>query len=100
MYFQFSITSMLKVYSETLSKSFQCPIYLQFFKTCTGVRVPLKFAVAEIRVGNGDDDLQFYVLFDNILVISGRWADDIESLCPMEPRLLSRAGLDLRPQNQ
>ena len=34
------------------------------------------------------DDLQFYVLFNSISVISGRWADDNESLCAMEPRFL------------
>ena len=36
------------------------------------------------------DDLQFYVLFNNISVISGRWADDTEGLCAMKPRLRSR----------
>ena len=35
---------------------------------------------------------QFYVLFNNISIISGRWADDNERLCAMEPRLqLERA---------
>ena len=27
------------------------------------------------------DDLQFYVLFNSISVISGQWADDNERLC-------------------
>ena len=36
------------------------------------------------------DDLRFYVLFDSISVISGRWADDNERLCAMEPRLRLR----------
>ena len=33
------------------------------------------------------DSLRFYVLFNSILVISGRWMDDIERLCAMETRL-------------
>ena len=33
------------------------------------------------------DDLRFYVLCNSISVISGRWADDNERLCAMEPRL-------------
>ena len=33
------------------------------------------------------DGLQFYVLFNSISVISGRWADDNERLCAMDPRL-------------
>ena len=33
------------------------------------------------------DDWQFYVLFNRISVISGRWADDNERLCAMEPHL-------------
>ena len=38
------------------------------------------------------DDLRFYVLFNSISDISGRWADDYEyeSLCAMEPRLWFR----------
>ena len=31
------------------------------------------------------DDLRFYVLFNSVSVISGRWADDNERLCAMEP---------------
>ena len=34
-----------------------------------------------------DGDLRFYILFNSISVISGRWADDNEKLCKMEPRL-------------
>ena len=30
---------------------------------------------------------RFYVLFNNITVISGRWTDDNEMLCAMEPCL-------------
>ena len=46
------------------------------------------------------DDVGFYVLFNNISVISGRWADDTKRLCAMEPglRLKSsspQAGLEL-----
>ena len=46
------------------------------------------------------DDLRFYVLFNSISVISGRWADDNDRLCAMEPRLRlkrssPRAGLEL-----
>ena len=36
------------------------------------------------------NDLSFYVLFNSSSVISGRWADDNESLCAMEPRLRLR----------
>ena len=36
------------------------------------------------------DDLRFYVLFNSVSVISGRWADDNERLCAMEPRLRLR----------
>ena len=32
-------------------------------------------------------DLRFDVLFNSILVISGQWLDDNESLCTMESRL-------------
>ena len=32
-------------------------------------------------------DLWFYILFNNILVISGRWAGDYENLCTVEPCL-------------
>ena len=46
------------------------------------------------------DDLQFYVLFNSISVISGRSADENERLCAMEPRLRVKrsspqAGLEL-----
>ena len=30
------------------------------------------------------DDLRFYVFFNRISVISGRWADDNDRLCAME----------------
>ena len=33
------------------------------------------------------DDLQFYVLFNSISGMSGRWADNNERVCTMEPRL-------------
>ena len=36
------------------------------------------------------DDLQFYVLFNSISVISGRCLDDNERLCAMELRLRLR----------
>ena len=36
------------------------------------------------------DDLRFYVLFNSISVISGRWADDNEWLCVMGRRLRLR----------
>ena len=32
-------------------------------------------------------DLRFFVLFNSISVISGRWTDDDERLCAMELRL-------------
>ena len=33
-----------------------------------------------------DNDLRFYLLFNIVSVISGRWADDNERLCAIEPR--------------
>ena len=36
------------------------------------------------------DDLRFYVLFNSVSVISGRYRDDIEMLCAMELRLRLR----------
>ena len=33
------------------------------------------------------DDLRFYVLSNGISVISGRWVDENERQCEMEPRL-------------
>ena len=36
------------------------------------------------------DDLQFYVLFNSISVISGPCTNDNERLCAMEPRLQFR----------
>ena len=36
------------------------------------------------------NDLRFYVLFNSIAVISGRWADNNERLSAMEPRLRLR----------
>ena len=36
------------------------------------------------------DGLRVNVLFNSISVISGRWADDSEWLCAMEPRLWLR----------
>ena len=32
------------------------------------------------------DDMRFFVPFNNVSVISGRWADDNERLFAMEPR--------------
>ena len=36
------------------------------------------------------DDLRFYILFNSISVISGRWVDNNERLCAMEPGLRLR----------
>ena len=36
------------------------------------------------------DDLRFYVLFDSVSIISGRWEVDNEKLCAMELRLRLR----------
>ena len=51
-------------------------------------------------IDGGMDDLRFNVLFNSIPVISGRWADDNERLCAMEPclrlkRSSPQAGLEL-----
>ena len=40
-----------------------------------------------IQMGGWMDDLRFYVPFNSISVISGRWADDNGRLHAMEPRL-------------
>ena len=45
------------------------------------------------------DDLRFHVLFNSILVISGRWAGNKERLCAMKTllefkRSASQAGLE------
>ena len=37
-----------------------------------------------MKQDGGMDDLQFYVLFDSISVISGRWQVDNERLCATE----------------
>ena len=47
------------------------------------------------------DDLQFFILFNSIAVISGPWMGDNNRLCVVEPRLRlkrspSQAGLEPR----
>ena len=45
------------------------------------------------------DDLRFYVLFNSIRVISGRWVDDNERLCAMKPHLqLKRSSPQAGPE--
>ena len=49
--------------------------------------------------------MRFYVPFNSIPVISGRWADNNKRLCVMEPRLRLRRfrlerGLNSRPLDQ
>ena len=46
------------------------------------------------------DVLQFDVLFNSILVISGRWADANERLGAMEPRLRLRIFRLKRPRTR
>ena len=36
------------------------------------------------------DDLRFYILFNSIAVISGRWLGDNERLCAMVPLLVRK----------
>ena len=49
-------------------------------------------------------DMRFYVLFNSISVISGRWEVDNERPCAMELRLRlkisARAGIELGPLDQ
>ena len=33
------------------------------------------------------DELRFYILFNSISIISGRWEDDIDRMVATEPRL-------------
>ena len=75
------------------------------FNRLGGLSLPRKSVVRltdrpDMTLDGWMDDLRFYVLFNSISVISGRWADDNERLCAMEPRLrLKRsspqAGLEL-----
>ena len=60
----------------------------------TRTRFPLRdkrlFEITEVEITRVDcrwmmDDLRFYVLSISISVISGRWADDYERLCSIEP---------------
>ena len=44
----------------------------------------------EIEINGWMEDLRVHVLFNSISVISGRWADDNERLCAMEPHLRLR----------
>ena len=46
--------------------------------------------VTAVGIDGWMHDLLFYVLLNSVSVISGRWADDIERLCAMEPRLRLR----------
>ena len=52
-------------------------------------------------MGGWMNDLRFYVLFNIISVISGRWVGDNERPCAMEPRLRFKRswpqGLNLGP---
>ena len=68
----------------------------------SALRVKLCYSGARVRqachipVHGLMDDLQFYILFNSISVISGLRADDNERLCAMEPCLrLRRFGLEL-----
>ena len=45
------------------------------------------YCMADLDHDGWMDDLRFYVLFNSISVILGRWVDDNERLCAMEPRL-------------
>ena len=47
------------------------------------------------KVSTWMDDLRFYVLFNSVSVISGRWEVDNERLCGMELRLHLRR---IRPE--
>ena len=56
-------------------------------------------------MGGWMDDLRFYVPFNIISVISGRWADDNGRLHAMEPHLQLRRfcleqGLNFGPQDE
>ena len=46
------------------------------------------------------DDLRFNVLFNNISVIQGGWADDKERLCAMEPIYGREDFASSRPQTR
>ena len=50
------------------------------FWDCFG-REKLSLITEEIGYDGWIDDLQFYVLFSSILVISGQWKSDNERLC-------------------
>ena len=64
-------------------------IYIRQCSKSTIIKIPLiiKVMIFFQRKHRWENDLIFYVLFNGISVISGRWADDNERLCVMEPRL-------------
>ena len=46
--------------------------------------------IQDLSTADVMDDLRFYVLFNSVSVISGRWEVDNERLCAMERRLRLR----------
>ena len=72
-------------------------ICFKVYVSCLSVDQPVNMCILVRYICKSDllfdgwmDDLRFYVLFNSISVISGRWADDNERLCAMEPRLRLR----------
>ena len=61
---------------------------MRVFRECLSVR-----ACVCASFQDGMDDLRLYVLFNWVLVISGRWEVDIEKLCAMELRLRFQDGI-------
>ena len=58
-----------------------------------------KTPYSQPRMDGWIDDLQFYILFNNVSIISGQWENDNERLCSVKhclrsKRFLPSAGLE------
>ena len=68
-------------------------LWIESFGQCEDLLLRQWIKTANInhdKIHGWMDDLRFYVLFNSILVISGRFSDDNEMLCAMEHRLRLR----------
>ena len=73
--------------------------YFALFKSILSVSIRIERRITlcfkkGLKVDGWIDDLRFYVLFNSISVISGRWEVDKERLCAMELRLWLRFRLE------
>ena len=75
---------------ECIPKNREASIVCCLFSLIYLLHVVFLSSCFTVCINGWMDDLRFYVLFNSISVISGRWADDNERLCAMEPRLRLR----------